>query len=89
MWAKFLQELTDLKEVRVQRLVWSGISGRQKRVELHGFSDSSEEVIALRKCVVQSFMFGRWRMRMLQNKSSPFKNFKHSKVGTFRLSLVK
>ena len=30
VWAKFLQELTDLKEVRVQRLVWSGISRRQK-----------------------------------------------------------
>ena len=44
VWAKFLHELTDLKEVRVQRLVWSGISGRHKRVELHGFSDSSEEV---------------------------------------------
>ena len=44
VWARFLQELTDLKEARRQRLVWSGISGRQKRVELHGFSDSSEEV---------------------------------------------
>ena len=30
VWTKFLQELTDLKEVRVQRLVWSGVSGRQK-----------------------------------------------------------
>ena len=30
VWARFLQELTDLKEVRVQRLVWSGISRRQK-----------------------------------------------------------
>ena len=44
VWARFLQELTDLKQVRVQRLVWSGISGRQKRVEVHCFSGSSEEV---------------------------------------------
>ena len=49
VWASFLHELTDLKEVRAQRLVWSGISGRQKRVELHGFSDSTVGDVVLTK----------------------------------------
>ena len=42
IWNKFLMELTELKEIRLQRFVLLG--SERDLIEIHGFSDSSKEV---------------------------------------------
>ena len=77
IWDKFLRELKELKEIRLQRFVFSG--SERDLIEIHGFSDSSKEVysaalylrIASGNSVKVSFLASKTRVAPLKQRTIP------------------